>query len=300
MNGFTLMIHGGAGAIRAPERYEGSLRRIIEAGAHLLETGALALDAVTRCVMLLEDDPLYNAGRGSVLNADGDVECDASIMDGRTVKAGAIAGVRRVKNPVLLARTVMEKSDHVFLIGDGAERFAARHGLQFEEPEYFLTDERVDQLTKAKEKRTIALDHSQAKDGELGTVGAVARDAFGDLAAATSTGGLVNQLSGRVGDSAVIGAGVFADNSSCAISCTGVGEQLIRTCLARTAAQFVEFQGMDADQAAKRAIRYLVRKVNGLGGLILVDRDGNCARAHSSPGMLTARAAKGAICVEAR
>jgi beta-aspartyl-peptidase (threonine type) len=197
MSSFSLTIHGGAGAIHAPERYDGSLRRIIETGAQLLETGASALDAVTRCVMLLEDDPLYNAGRGSVLNADGIVECGASIMDGRTLDAGAITGVRGVRNPVLLARAVMEKSEHVFLIGEGAERFAREHGISFEDAEYFLTEARIAQLAEAKKKQAIVLDHSQANERKLGTVGAVARDRSGNLAAATSTGGLVNQQWGR-------------------------------------------------------------------------------------------------------
>ena len=269
MNSFSLMIHGGAGAIHAPERYEGSLRHVIEEGAHLLKTGASALDAVTHCVVLLEDDPLYNAGRGSVLNADGIVECDASIMDGRTLDAGAIAGVRGVRNPVLLARAVMEKNEHVLLIGEGAARFAREHGISFEDAEYFLTEARIAQLSKAKEKQAIVLDHSQTHERKLGTVGAVARDKSGNLAAVTSTGGVVNQRWGRVGNSAIIGAGTFADNASCAISCTGVGEHFLRTSLAKTAALFIEYRGMHAEEAANEAIRYLVDKVHGFGGLIM-------------------------------
>lgn len=249
-------------------------------------------------VMLLEDDPLYNAGRGSVLNADGTVECDASVMDGRTLDAGAIAGVRGVRNPVLLARAVMEKSGHVFLIGEGAERFAREHGIPFEDAEYFLTEARIAQLAKAKEKQAIVLDHSQTNERKLGTVGAVARDRCGNLAAATSTGGVVNQQCGRVGDSAVIGAGTFADNASCAISCTGVGEHFLRTSLAKTAALFIEYRGMRADEAADAAIQYLVDKVHGFGGLIIVDRDGACARAHSTPGMVTATVQNGQVDVQ--
>ena len=244
----------------------------------LLEKGASALDAVTHCVVLLEDDPLYNAGRGSVLNAQGIVDCDASIMDGRTMDAGAIAGVRGIKNPVLLARAVLEASEHVFLIGEGAETFAREHKLSFEEADYFLTEHRVAQLARVKEKQSVALDHSQANDLKLGTVGAVARDKDGNLAAATSTGGLVNKQFGRVGDSAVIGAGTFADNASCAISCTGIGEHFLRTSLARTAAFFIEYRGMRAQEAADAAIRYLTQKIQGLGGLILIDRDGGCAQ----------------------
>lgn len=290
---YSLMIHGGAGAVRAPERFEPSLRQVIEQGAVLLENGASALDAVTLCVSRLEDDPLFNAGRGSVLNAEGIVECDASIMDGHTLAAGAVAGVRGVKNPVRLARTVMETSEHVLLIGEGAEEFARAHDIAFEEPAYFLTDYRVAQLARVKEKLAVALDHSD--DWKLGTVGAVARDRDGNLAAATSTGGLVNKQWGRVGDSPIIGAGTFADNASCAVSCTGIGEHFLRTALARTAALFVEDRGLTAQEAADEAIRYLKDKVQGLGGLIVVDRNGACGRAFSTPGMVSAAAVDGYI-----
>ncbi|WP_036285451.1 isoaspartyl peptidase/L-asparaginase family protein [Methylocystis sp. ATCC 49242] len=295
MKKYSLMIHGGAGTIHAPERYEASLRDIVETGARRLETGASALDVVTECIMRLEDNPLYNAGRGSVLNADGLVSCDASIMDGRNLDAGAAAGLRGVRNPVLLARAIMEKSNHVFLIGEGAERFARDNGVDFENSDYFLTAERVEQFENVRAARSTALDHSRANEVKLGTVGAVARDQSGDLAAATSTGGVVNQRPGRVGDSPIIGAGTFADNSSCAISCTGVGEDFIRTSLARTAALFIEYRGMHAQDAANEAILFLVDKVQGYGGLIIIDRNGECARAHSTPGMITATAADGEI-----
>lgn len=295
---FSLMIHGGAGAIRDPHRYEASLRAILESGANLLAAGSSALDVVVHCVALLEDDPLYNAGRGSVLNEEGIVLCDASIMEGRTLKAGAVAAVCGVKNPVRLAYEVMEKSGHVLLVGEGAERFARKQHLAFESEDYFRTEERVAQLAKAKRKRETALDQSETADTKLGTVGAVARDRNGDLAAATSTGGVVNQRAGRVGDSPIIGAGTFADNASCAVSCTGVGEDFIRTALARTASFFVEFRGMQAEEAAREAIRYLVSKVDGRGGLILIDRQGRCARAHSTPGMVSATFANGFMRVE--
>jgi L-asparaginase / beta-aspartyl-peptidase len=297
MNDVSLMIHGGAGAIRDPHRYQASLRAIVESGASLLAEGSSALDAVVHCVALLEDDPLYNAGRGSVLNAEGDALCDASIMDGRTLKAGAVAAVRGVRNPVRLAYEVMGKSGHVLLVGAGAERFARERRFEFEGEDYFRTEERVAQLAKAKRKHETALDHSEI-DAKLGTVGAVARDRNGDLAAATSTGGVVNQRFGRVGDSPLIGAGTFADNASCAVSCTGVGEDFIRTALARTAACFVEFRSMQAEEAARAAIRYLVDRVDGRGGLILIDREGRCGRAHSTPGMLTATFAAGGVRVE--
>jgi beta-aspartyl-peptidase (threonine type) len=298
MTDFSLMIHGGAGAIREPHRYEPSLRAIVESGARLLAAGSSALDTVAHCVALLEDDPLYNAGRGSVLNAEGVAMCDASIMEGRTLKAGAVAAIRGVRNPVRLAYEVMERSRHVLLVGEGAERFARERRLAFESEDYFRTQERVAQLAKARRKHEVALDHSDAADEKLGTVGAVARDQNGDLAAATSTGGVVNQRSGRVGDSPLIGAGTFADNASCAVSCTGVGEDFIRTALARTAAFFVEFRSMQAEEAAREAIRYLVDRVDGRGGLILVDRQGRCGRARSTPGMLTATFVDGVARVE--
>ncbi|WP_442754589.1 isoaspartyl peptidase/L-asparaginase family protein [Methylocystis sp. JAN1] len=294
---YSLMIHGGAGAIRAPERFSGSLKHIVEAGADMLASGAGALDAVARCVSMLEDDPLYNAGCGAVLNADGAAYCDASIMDGRDLSAGAVAGVRGPRNPVLLARLVMEKTPHVFMVGAGAERLGREHGLVFENEAYFATPERLAQLARAKARHETSLDHAATAHGKLGTVGAVARDQAGNLAAATSTGGLVNQMSGRVGDSPVIGAGVYADNASCAISCTGVGEQFLRTALARTAAFFVESQGMDAEAAAREAVAYLVRRVDGSGGLIVVDRNGRCGAARSTPGLLMASARDGRITV---
>jgi L-asparaginase / beta-aspartyl-peptidase len=295
MDSFSLVIHGGAGAVHDPERYEGSLREIAAAGARLLEAGASALDAVTHCVTLLEDNPLYNAGRGSVLNVDSEILCDASIMDGRTLAAGAAAGVRGVRNPVLLARAIMEKSDHVFLIGAGAEAFAREQGLPFEDAAYFMTEARSLELMKEKKRRAIGLDPAQEGEGELGTVGAVARDRWGHLAAATSTGGLTNQSRGRVGDSPVIGAGTYADDASCAISCTGIGEHLLRSSLARTASLFVEYRGMSAAEAADAAIRLLVAKVQGEGGLIIVDRNGAYARAYSTPSMRTATAQNGEI-----
>lgn len=290
------MIHGGAGAFRDPGRFEPSLRHVIEAGARLLEAGASALDAVTQCVAMLEDDPLFNAGHGSVLNSDGDIFMDASIMDGRDLAAGSVAGVRGVRNPVRLARAVMEKSGHVLLIGSGAETFARGQGIVFSPADYFRTEEQVAQLARAKADQAVRLDHGGEK---LGTVGAVALDRNGDLAAATSTGGLTNQAFGRVGDSPVIGAGTYADNESCAVSCTGVGEHFLRTALARTTASFVEERGLDAEAAAQAAIEYLVRRVRGRGGLIVIDRAGRCARACSTPGILTATAQDGAVAVQA-
>ncbi len=294
---YSLVIHGGAGAVDDSARFAPSLRRVVESGAQMLASGAAALDVVANCVSFLEDDPLFNAGCGSVLNAEGAAFCDAAIMDGRTLAAGAVAGVRNVRNPVLLARLVMEKTPHVFLIGAGAERLGRAFGAVFEEEAYFVTPERLAQLARAKAADATTLDHAPANHGKHGTVGAVARDRLGHLAAATSTGGLVNQIAGRVGDFPVVGAGVFADDASCAVSCTGVGEHFLRTTLARTAAFFVEHGAMSADAAAREAIAYLVRKVAGSGGLIIVDRQGRCGVAHSTPAILTAEAIDGQISV---
>lgn len=299
MRRFSLVIHGGAGEIGDPSRYAPSLSTVIEAGAALLDAGGSAIDAVEHCVARLEDDPLFNAGRGSVLNADGVVECDASIMDGNGLRAGAVAGVRGVKNPVRLARLVMEMSPHVLLIGAGAEAFGRETGAAFETMDYFIVEDRIAGLERARAAQGLALDHAKSGDAKLGTVGAVARDHAGNLAAATSTGGMTNKRWGRVGDSPIIGAGTYADNASCAVSCTGVGEDFLRTSLARVAAFYVERDGCDAERAATQAIAYLMKKVRGLGGLIIVDRDGNCARAHSTPGMISAMATADGITTQA-
>ena len=295
MSGYSLMIHGGAGAIADPGRFEPSLRRIAAAGAALLDQGGTARDAVSLCVCLLEDDPLFNAGLGSVLNAEGRAECDAAIMDGRDLSAGAVAGVGRIKNPILAARAVMENSPHVFLIGAGAEAFAANHGIAMVPESYFQTTERRADLARARARRETALDHIAPTPGKLGTVGAVARDCDGNLAAATSTGGMTNKLPGRVGDSPVIGAGVFADNVSCAVSCTGVGEHFLRTSLARTVGFLIEDLGLETRAATDEAMRRLVDRVGGVGALIVVGRDGVCARARSTPGLLSATARDGVI-----
>lgn len=286
---FSLMIHGGFGP--APENIEfaPSLRRVAETGAMFLADGGSALDAVTLCVALLEDDPLFNAGRGSVLTAEGRVEMDASIMDGRNLAAGAVAGVRRIRNPVRAARAAMERSGHVFLIGEGADAFAAHAGCETAPPDYFVTPQR-----RAEHARLVA---GAAK---IGTVGAVARDVSGDLAAATSTGGVAGKRFGRVGDSPVIGAGVFADNASCAVSCTGVGEHFLRMSVARTVGFLVEEKGMGAEAAAAEAIRRLVDRISGVGGLIVVDRAGRCGRAKSGDGLMSATARPGGIDVETR
>lgn len=292
VSGFSLMVHGGAGTLcKAAEKGHErdcleSIRVVLERGRELLVRKGSALDAVEVCTALLEDDPLFNAGRGSVLNEDGRVEMDAAIMDGRDLRAGAVAGVRNIANPVRLARLVLQQGEHVMLAGEGAMRFALRQGIPSVQDRYFLTPRRIRQFEAARDPELPFPKGRGAEDEELGTVGAVARDLAGNLAAATSTGGTVNKPAGRIGDSPVIGAGVWADNATCAVSCTGVGEDFMRTVLAKTAADFIEMRGLDAGTAAKEAAEYLVRKVNGRGGLILVDRLGRCASRFTTPALI--------------
>jgi len=265
---YMLVLHGGAGDSYT-EAGRAALDRVIARGAELLASGATALDTISECVVMLEDDPALNAGCGSEPNAEGIVEMDAGIMNGIDLSAGSVAAVNSIRNPILAARAVMEHSPHVFLVGSGAEKFAHAHDLKFEEPAYF---------------------HSAipAVKQEHGTVGAVARDRHGDLAAATSTGGIDGKHPGRVGDSPMVGAGVYADNRSCAVSATGIGEDCIRTVLARRVAEVIEHEGCSAQAAASTAIEYLVERVNGRVGLIVVDARGGYGTAHSTPAMLSA------------
>ena len=290
------MAHGGAGALdnvkdeKTAVRYLESIRNILEHGRQVLELGGSALQAVEACACLLEDDPIFNAGCGSVLNEDGKVEMDAAIMDGRNLSAGAVAAVDNIANPVQLARFVMSNSEHVMLISDGAMRFADHCGMARVPENYFYTPDRVAQLERARLKHKLMLDHDEleedSEDQKYGTIGAIARDLQGNLAAATSTGGIVNKRLGRVGDSPVVGAGVYADNSTCAVSATGYGEDFMRTVLAKTISDFVEMQGMHAEQATQAGIGYLTRKVNGRGGVIVIDKDGNCASGFTTKKMI--------------
>ena len=290
---FSLIVHGGAGALEQIKRegneteFMESIRRILESGREILAANGSALDAVEHCAALLEDDPLYNAGRGSVLNEYGEVEMDAAIMDGKTFEAGSVAGLTSIRNPIVLARQVLEKSEHVMLIGKGAREFAKFCGLPRMTDDYFVVDARIRQWREAQKVGGMMLDHEAAKPSQkLGTIGAVAQDFYGNLAAATSTGGIVNKRWGRVGDSPIIGAGVFADNETCAVSATGYGEQFQRTVLCKMIADFVYFQNLDAQAASLAGIDYLVRKVQGLGGVIVIDSNGNCAVGHSTSGMI--------------
>jgi L-asparaginase / beta-aspartyl-peptidase len=285
---YSLAIHGGCGMISKREDYHALLTRILTAGVEMLKHDASALDVVTHCVSLLEDDPLVNAGHGSVLNAEGEVEMDASIMDGRDLSAGAVAGVTSVRNPVQLARAILEAREHVFLLGKGAELFAQAHHIPTESPDYFITPARIAQLKEVQTQGGVALDHSESATSEkkFGTVGAVAYDTKGNLASATSTGGLVNKHFGRIGDTPVIGAGTYADNTSGAISCTGFGEHILRTSLSKEIAVYLRDEQLTAQEGAERGIAYLVECVNGMGGVIVIDRHGRCGTAHSTPNLL--------------
>ena len=255
-------------------RYRGALERALAAGHAVLAAGGSSLDAVCAAVVELEDSPLFNAGRGAVYNAEGRHEMDAGVMDGATLAAGAVAAVGRIRNPVLAARAVMEKGRHVLLVGPGAERFAARQGLRMEKREYFATRARLLAL-----KRNV--------QGHHGTVGAVARDIAGNLAAATSTGGYTGKLPGRVGDSPVVGAGVYADNAACAVSGTGLGEAFIRAVLAHDVAARMRYGGEALAAAARKALA-AVAALGGDGGLIAVDRRGRVVMPFNSEGMYRA------------
>jgi beta-aspartyl-peptidase (threonine type) len=277
----VIALHGGAGTPRRGEltaarraRIRATLERALLAGYRILERGGASLDAVVATVTVLEDSPLFNAGRGSVCNAEGHHEMDAAVMDGATLRAGGVACVSRVRNPVLAARTVMERSPHVLLAGPGAERFARAQGLRMAPPAYFTTRERVAAL-----RRRLA--------GHHGTVGAVARDCAGNLAAATSTGGFTGKLPGRIGDSPIIGAGTYADNASCAVSGTGLGEAFMRTALAHQVAARMRFGGESLARAARAALAAIAR-LDAEGGLVAVDRRGNIAMPFNSRGMYRA------------
>ena len=293
---YSLMVHGGAGALdnvrdnKTALRYLESIRRILEHGREVMVLGGSALQAVEACASLLEDDPVFNAGCGSVLNENGKVEMDAAIMDGRDLSAGAVAAVDNIANPVQLARLVMTESEHVMLIAEGAMRFADHCGMARVTEDYFLTPDRIEQLHQARLRHKVMLDHDDSdddsEDQKYGTIGAIARDPNGNLAAATSTGGIVNKRMGRVGDSPLVGAGVYADNETCAVSATGFGEDFMRTVISKTISDFMLMKGMDAKQATEAGIAYLTRKVKGRGGVIVIDRQGHCAAGFTTKKMI--------------
>lgn len=295
-NNFSIMLHGGAGALdnvndqKTAVRYLDSLHRILEHGREIMQLGGSALQVVEACASLLEDDPMFNAGCGSVLNESGKVEMDAAIMDGSDLSAGAVAAVENIANPIQLARIVLSNSEHVMLISEGAMRFADQNGVERVPESYFLTEERVEQLKEARRQHRMMLDHDDSEitseDQKYGTIGAIARDPQGNLAAATSTGGIVNKRLGRVGDSPLIGAGVYADNETCAVSATGYGEDFMRTVISKTISDFIYMKDMSAAQSTQAGIDYLSRKVKGRGGVIVIDKDGNCSSGFTTKKMI--------------
>ncbi|MEX0813717.1 MAG: isoaspartyl peptidase/L-asparaginase [Chitinophagales bacterium] len=292
MNPISIAIHGGAGNISKNQLSESRekaatelLRKTLSSTYQMLRKNATAIEVVEHAVMLLEDDPLFNAGKGSVFNHLGKQEMDAAIMDGRNLEAGAVANVKNVKNPIALARLVMDKSEHVLLAGAGAEDFARLVNCPFEADSYFFDQLRYDQLQNIKDSDKSALDHSVNTDEKYGTVGAVAFDAYGNLAAATSTGGMTNKKYGRIGDSPLIGAGTYANNKTCAVSCTGSGEYFIRSMAAIRLSCLMEYKGLDLQAASKEVIEKTIAGLGGSGGLIAVDTKGNIAMPFNTTAM---------------
>ena len=289
---WSFAIHGGAGVIERENltaeqeaAYRASLDAALMAGTEILASGGSAMDAVKAAIVLMEDDPLYNAGRGAVFTWDGQIEHDASIMDGTDRSAGAVSGTRTIRHPILLADTVRTQSPHVFLSGAGAEEFAGEHGLETVLPDWFATERRLESLERLKADKLSALD----VDRKYGTVGAVARDMSGNLAAGTSTGGMTGKRWGRIGDAPIIGAGTYADNRSCAVSATGHGEYFIRVGVARQICARIELAG-EAPQAAADGVLAEVKALGGDGGVIVVTPGGDEVFSFNTPGMYRARA----------
>lgn len=298
----VIAIHGGAGAISRTQlsaqkelEYVEALSAIVEQAQHMLEEGASALDVVTEAVRQLEECQLFNAGMGSVFTADETHELDACVMDGYSLNAGAVAGVKHLRNPVLAARQVLENSPHVLLIGEGAEAFAQQQGMTLVNNAFFSTPARLQQLQEAKTQGAVSLDHDAPLDErtKMGTVGAVALDKHGNLAAATSTGGMTNKLPGRVGDSPLVGAGCYANNANVAVSCTGTGEVFIRALAAYDIAALMEYGHLSLHDACERVVMEKLPALGGSGGLIAIDSEGNVALPFNSEGMYRAWAYAG-------
>lgn len=299
---YVLVIHGGAGTIlkknMTPQKeaaYKAGLEDALKAGYKAIQAGKSSLDAVETTIRVLEDNPLFNAGKGAVFTHDGRNEMDAAIMNGKTLEAGSVAGVSTIRNPITAARAVMQKSEHVMLVGRGAEQFAKEAGLEIVDPSYFRTQERWDGLQKALREDSVKskLDHSYQPAGKLGienidnkfgTVGAVALDKAGNLAAGTSTGGMTNKKYGRVGDAPIIGAGTYANNNTVAVSCTGWGEFFIRSVVAYDLSALMAYKGLSVQEAGKAVIEK-VGKLGGNGGLIALDKEGHAALPFNTEGM---------------
>jgi beta-aspartyl-peptidase (threonine type) len=313
---WAIVLHGGAGVIERasmkPEReaaYRASIKQAIEAGAQVLDRGGASLDAVEATIRIMEDDPLFNAGRGAVFAADGTNQLDAAIMDGATLRAGAVADVTRTRYPISLARAVMEKSPHVFLVGPGADAFSVYAGLEQVDPSFFFTERRWQSLIKQLQKEGLPIpprpagarpapgapvaDLESPSAHEFGTVGVVALDRHGNIAAGTSTGGTQAKRWGRVGDSPIIGAGTYASNQSCAVSATGTGEYFIRLTVAREVCTLVQFKGLKLQQAVDEVIHKELFEIHGDGGVIALAPDGQMAWSFNTPGMFRARLNEG-------
>jgi beta-aspartyl-peptidase (threonine type) len=292
----AIVLHGGAGTIlkenmsdSLERAYLAKLDEAITLGYQMLVDGKSSLDVVEQVVIILEDSPLFNAGKGAVFTNDGKNELDASIMDGSNQKAGAVAGLTKIKNPISLARLVMDKSEHVMMIGQGAENFAQSHGISFVDATYFYTQQRFEGLKKAQEKEKILLDHDEfSKDDKFGTVGCVALDKNGNIAAATSTGGMTNKRYGRVGDVPIIGAGTYAKNGVCGVSATGWGEYFIRNVVAYDITAQMMYQSKSLTEASKHTIFEKVGKMGGDGGIIAIDKDGQVVMTFNTAGMYRA------------
>ena len=299
---YSIAIHGGAGTlvkgmmtVELESHYKSALQKALSEGYKVLDQGGNALDAVEIAVKHLEDSPLFNAGRGSVFTAEETHEMDASIMDGKTKNAGAVSLITGIKNPVCLARDVMDKSEHVFLAGAGAMQFAKQLDYKLEDPSYFYDEFRHKQWLEIKDSDDFQLDHASTKlsdqkkkDSKFGTVGAVACDQHGNIAAATSTGGMTNKKWGRVGDSPMIGAGTYANNNTCAVSCTGSGEFFIRGVVAYDVSCLMEYKGLSVKEASDEVIQKRVLEIGGDGGLIAIDAKGTIAMSFNTEGMYRA------------
>ncbi|HET7104728.1 MAG TPA: isoaspartyl peptidase/L-asparaginase [Terracidiphilus sp.] len=313
---WAIVLHGGAGVIeratmspKTEAAYRASLTEAIEAGAKVLDRGGSSLDAIETAIRILEDNPLFNAGRGAVFAANGKNEMDAAIMDGATLRAGAVAGVTRTRHPISLARAVMEKSKYVMLSGEGADKFGASLGLRQEPPGFFFTERRWQALVREMKKEGLPIpprpegappapvtpvaEIEPPEAHKFGTVGVVALDRQGNIAAGTSTGGLTAKRWGRIGDSPIIGAGTYASNQSCAVSATGTGEYFIRLTVARTVCALVQYKGIRLQQAADEVIHKELEAVHGDGGVIAISPDGQMAWSFNTPGMYRARLAEG-------
>lgn len=299
---FAIVIHGGAGGIKREsyteeqqEAYKEKLQEALDAGYKILENGGVSLDAIQAAIIVMENAPLFNAGKGSVYNSEGNQEMDAAIMDGKTLNSGAVAGVNHIKNPILAARVVMDSSKHVMLSGKGAEIMAKNYGIEMVDSSYFFTEKRLNQLRKIQEKEKAQLDNTAylienelIDDHKHGTVGAVAIDKNGDIAAGTSTGGMTNKKYGRIGDVPIIGAGTYANNLTCGISATGTGEYFIRTVAAHEVSNLIQYKGLNPSDALHEVLFNQIGPLGGEGGMILLDKNGDVYWDFNSTGMFRA------------